>query len=122
MWDGWETKRRRGEGNDWAVIRLAGRGTVSKVEIDTTYFKGNAPGSAQVEGIDAPDASLDDLRSADWETLLPETPLQPHRRHRFSELAMAGTLTHLRLDIYPDGGVARFRAHGTSDAPWISLT
>ena len=122
MWDGWETKRRRGEGNDWAVIRLAGRGTVSRVEIDTTHFKGNAPGSAQVEGIDAPDASLDDLRVADWATLLPEAPLQPDLRHRFSKLAVAGPFTHLRLDIYPDGGVARFRAHGTSDAPWISLT
>ena len=120
MWDGWETKRRRGPGNDWAVIRLAGRGEISRLEIDTTHFKGNAPGSAQVEAIAAPTASLGDLRFAEWAPVLPETPLEPHRRHKFVDLDSIGAVTHLRLNIHPDGGIARFRAFGTSDTPWTS--
>ena len=121
MWDGWETRRRRGAGNDWAVIRLAGRGEVSRLELDTTHFRGNAPGSVDVEAIDAPGARIGDLRFAQWSTLLSQTPVEPNSRHRWSDLAEAGPATHLRLNIHPDGGVARFRAHGRSDEPWISL-
>jgi allantoicase len=123
MWDGWETKRRRGPGNDWAVIRLAGRGDIASLEVDTTHFKGNAPGSTLVEAIDAsPDVSLGDLRFASWATLLPETPLTPDKRHRFDDLEPVGPATHLRVNIHPDGGLARFRAFGTSDTPWTSRT
>jgi allantoicase len=123
MWDGWETKRRRGPGNDWAVIRLAGRGNIARLEVDTTHFRGNAPGSTHVEAIDAsPGVSLGDLRFAAWATLLPETPLTPDKRHRFNVLEPAGPATHLRVNIHPDGGLARFRAFGTSGTPWTSLT
>jgi allantoicase len=123
MWDGWETKRRRGPGNDWAVIRLAGRGDIASLEVDTTHFKGNAPGSTHVEAIDAsPGVSLGDLRFASWATLLPETPLTPDKRHRFDDLEPVGPATHLRVNIHPDGGLARFRAFGTSDTPWTSRT
>lgn len=119
-WDGWQTKRRRGTGNDWAVIRLAGTGSVTRLEVDTTHFKGNAPASVQVEAIAAPNATIGDLRFAEWSILLPDTPVQPDRRQRFDTLEDTGAVTHLRLNLHPDGGLARFRAFGTSDTPWTS--
>jgi allantoicase len=122
MSDGWETRRRRGPGNDWAVIRLAGLGEVRRLEIDTTYFRGNAPGSVQVEAITAAGASLGDLRFAEWRTLLPEQPVRPDAKKRFNDLEPVGAATHLRVNIHPDGGLARFRAYGTSDTPWTSLS
>ena len=121
MWDGWETRRRRGAGNDWAVVRLAGRGVVERIEVDTTHFKGNAPASVDVEAIDAATAGIGDLRFAAWSPLLGEQPVDPHSRHRWADLADTGPVTHLRLNIYPDGGVARFRAFGHSDSPWTSI-
>ena len=110
MADGWETRRRRGAGNDWAIIRLAAPGTIEQLEIDTTHFKGNAPGSCTVEGVMAPGARLDGLGG--WRMLL-GSQLQPHRRHLFAdELRRIGAVSHLRLSVFPDGGVARLRAHG----------
>jgi allantoicase len=117
MGDGWETKRRRGPGHDWTIVRLAARGALHRVELDTDHFKGNAPGSCMLETCDAPgvpDAEVASLvvRADAWRVLLPETPLQPHARHRFAELAHASPATHARLNIYPDGGVARLRLYG----------
>jgi allantoicase len=110
MADGWETRRRRGPGHDWAIIRLAAAGTIERLEIDTTHFKGNAPGRCTVEGVHAPGTAAD--RLAGWRMLL-GSPLQPHTRHVFDdELRRPGPLTHLRLSVFPDGGVARLRAHG----------
>lgn len=108
MGDGWETRRRRGPGNDWCVIRLGARGAVRRAVVDTTHYKGNAPGSCTLEGCFDPEAQ--GAPSGDgWRTLLEQTPLQPHTVHRFDELADAGELTHVRLSIYPDGGIARIR-------------
>jgi len=110
MADGWETRRRRGPGNDWAIIRLAAAGTIERLEIDTTHFKGNAPGRCTVEGVHAPGVAADQL--AGWRMLV-GSPLQPHTRHLFDdELRRIGAVTHLRLSVFPDGGVARLRAHG----------
>jgi allantoicase len=111
MADGWETRRRRGPGNDWAIVRLAAAGTIEQLEIDTSHFKGNAPALATVEAAHAPGARADDIDS--WRTLLAQTPLQPHTRHRFDhQLRRLGDVTHLRLSVYPCGGVARLRAWG----------
>ena len=110
MADGWETRRRRGPGNDWAIIRLAAAGTIERLEIDTTHFKGNAPGRCTVEGVHAPGTAASEL--AGWRMLL-GSPLLPHTRHVFDdELRRVGPVTHLRLSVFPDGGVARLRAHG----------
>jgi allantoicase len=110
MADGWETRRRRGPGNDWAIVRLAAAGTVERIEIDTTHFKGNAPGRATVEGVHAPGVAADQLTG--WRMLL-GSPLQAHTRHVFDdELRRTGPVTHLRLSVFPDGGVARLRAWG----------
>jgi allantoicase len=114
MGDGWETQRRRGPGYDWAIVRLGAAGLVTRVEIDTNHFKGNYPDSASVEGCFASGDSAAALGSADWVELLPQTKLLPHHRHIFSrELRRTGPLSHVRLNIYPDGGVSRFRVYGT---------
>jgi allantoicase len=117
MGDGWETKRRRGEGHDWTIVRLAARGSLHRVEIDTDHFKGNAPGSAMLETIDAPGATAESLTdpAREWRQLLPQTPLQPNARHKFVELAHWAPATHARLNIYPDGGIARLRLFGRTE-------
>lgn len=110
MGDGWETKRRRGPGHDWAVIRLARRGALERIELDTDHYKGNAPGAAMLEACDA--AAGFKPESASWKQILPETPLNPHARHQWAVRPIPAT--HVRLNIYPDGGVARLRLFGRS--------
>ncbi|OLT15506.1 allantoicase [Pseudonocardia sp. CNS-139] len=102
MGEGWETARRRDEGNDWVEVALAGESVVAVAEIDTTYFLHNAPGWATLRG-----------RNGDggWFELLPRTALLPDTRHRFP-LGTPPPTTHVRLDIHPDGGTARLRMHG----------
>jgi allantoicase len=111
MGDGWETKRRRGPGHDWSIVRLGRRGVIDRVEVDTDHFKGNAPGSAMIECCDAGDGRDVGLASATWCVAVAETPLQPHARHRFDTLSTPAA-THVRLNIYPDGGIARLRVFG----------
>ncbi|HKB12945.1 MAG TPA: hypothetical protein VKD69_19915, partial [Vicinamibacterales bacterium] len=104
MGDGWETRRRRGPGHDWTIVRLGAAGTIRRVVVDTRHFKGNAPGACSI------DVSHDEQ---DWIELLPKTPLQPHTRHLFEdELWSIDAVTHARLNIFPDGGVARLRLFG----------
>ncbi len=120
MGDGWETKRRRGPGHDWTVIRLGLAGVLSRVEIDTAHFKGNYPDAASIEtavmkqegkGVSADVASR---AIAQWATVLPQTKLQPDHLHVYdTQLAPDVTASHVRLSIYPDGGVSRFRVFGT---------
>lgn len=108
MGDGWETRRRRGPGHDWTIIQLARRGTVHRIELDTDHFKGNAPGQCMLEFTDAPGTL--DAENAKWNSLLPETPVEPHARLSWD--VSSGAATHVRLNIYPDGGVARLRLMG----------
>jgi allantoicase len=115
MGDGWETQRRRGPGHDWSIVRLAAPGALHRVEIDTDHFKGNAPDRMTLEGIHLPDGSADALAdpAAPWFPLLGETRLQPHARFRFEDLAPHDRVSHVRLSIFPDGGIARMRVYGT---------
>jgi allantoicase len=114
MHDGWETKRRRGPGHDWAIVELGTAGLVERFVVDTTHFKGNAPGSCSIDGCHAPgvDPAGNVPTDAVWRPLLAQTPLAPHRRHELEALKPLGDTTHVRLNIYPDGGVSRFRAYG----------
>ncbi|GAB2821843.1 allantoicase [Lentzea nigeriaca] len=105
MGEGWETARRRDDGNDWVSVRLAAPGVVQLVELDTSHFKGNAPGWASVSGCD------ERKDPETWFDVLPRTRLQPDTRHRF--VVDAVEATQVRLDIYPDGGMARLRVVGT---------
>jgi allantoicase len=118
MSDGWETRRRRGPGHDWAIVRLGAPGIVRKVEIDTNHYKGNYPESASIHGCFAPGASVEALSTASWVELLPRTKLRAHHRHLFSrQLRHARPLSHVRLSIFPDGGISRLRIHGTVATP-----
>lgn len=115
MHDGWETRRHRGAGGDWVVLRLGHRGRIERVEVDTRHFKGNYPGSCSLEGCDAPtyprfDAPGDEV---EWEEILPVTDLGPDAVHAFEEeVRAAAPVTHVRFHIYPDGGVSRLRLRG----------
>lgn len=111
MGEGWETARRRDDGNDWVEFRLAGPGVVRLVELDTSHFVGNAPGWACVRGWDAREGGRPD-DPASWTPLLDRTRLQPDTTHRFRVPAGPET-THARLDVYPDGGMARVRMFGS---------
>jgi len=116
MGDGWETRRRRGPGHDWVIIRLGAAGHIRRLEIDTTHFKGNYPDQCSVEGGLFPEGTRDFPEESDaaWTVLLPKTPLQAHHQHIFEDvLPEAGPYTHVRLTIFPDGGIARLRVFGT---------
>ncbi len=119
MGDGWETKRRRGPGHDWAVLRLGHRGLIEQIEVDTNHFKGNYPESCSLEGCDlSGEAAATDWEAADlpWVEILPRTPLEGHKQHRFGqEIASGGPFTHVRLNMYPDGGISRLRLLGRLD-------
>jgi allantoicase len=115
MWDGWETRRRRGPGHDWVVVRLGRRCRIERLEIDTRHFKGNYPESARVESIDATGASAGALLTdgASWRELVPQTPLRADVAHVFVAPDLTPTVaSHVRLSIFPDGGVARLRVWG----------
>lgn len=118
MGGGWESRRRRGPGHDWIVVRLGEPGSVELFEVDTNHFKGNYPAQCSIEGIDAPDAKLTELvdPSTSWRTLLPHTALEAHTRHFVRDaVADHGRVSHVRLSIYPDGGVSRLRVFGRRD-------
>jgi allantoicase len=115
MGGGWETRRRRGPGSDWIVVRLGAVGTIGMLELDTHHFKGNYPEAASVEGIHRADARLTELvdPALAWSPILQRTKLQAHHRHFFrDELVDRGPFSHVRLRIFPDGGVSRLRVYG----------
>jgi len=110
MSDGWESQRRRGPGHDWCIVKLGTKGTITRAVVDTSHFKGNYPESCSLEAGVCGDGSLD---SIEWRALLPMSRLQAHTRHSFvNELIDAGEVTHVRFNIYPDGGVSRLRLYG----------
>jgi len=116
MSDGWETKRRRGPGHDWAVIKLGAPGQIHQVEVDTSHFKGNFPESCSLEAFNAEGIGSENLTklSVPWKNALERTKLQAHTRHQFDrELIDTGVVSHLRFNIFPDGGVSRLRVFGT---------
>ena len=115
MSDGWETKRRRGPGHDWSIIKLGAPGQISHLEVDTAFFKGNFPESCSLEAINAASSSDESVSGAEvpWKTILPRTKLLAHTRHFFeAELEDPGTVSHVRFNIFPDGGVSRLRVYG----------
>jgi allantoicase len=115
MHDGWETKRRRGPGHDWAIVRLGAKGNLRRIIVDTSHFKGNSPGKCWVEACTS-DAVIPPADAA-WRMILPETPLLAHTAHDFvQQIVDAGEATHVRLNIHPDGGIARFRVFGVQSA------
>jgi allantoicase len=115
MGDGWETRRRREPGNDWCLIALACPGTVEAIEVDTAHFKGNYPARCSLQAAFVPDAAAQTLSSHahSWPELLTEQPLQMDKQHYFrQEIQTLGPISHVRFNIFPDGGVSRLRLRG----------
>jgi len=120
MGGGWETRRRRGPGYDWILVKLGARGAPAVVEVDTRHFKGNFPDRCSLEAIDAPaGARITELVGSDaWRPLVPEAKLRADARHFFTVADVGSktpSVTHVRLNIFPDGGVARLRLWGRRD-------
>jgi allantoicase len=114
--DGWETRRRRGEGNDWCVLKLGVAGVVKGVEIDTSHFTGNYPPAASLQGALGADIPQDESA---WFPLIATTPLGPDRRH-YLEVSERAEINWLRLQIFPDGGIARLRVYGIARPSWTA--
>ena len=115
MGHGWETRRSRPPGEDWIVVQLGRAGRIERVDVDTNHFKGNYPDRCAIETIHWPGATPEALvRSPDWVTIVPNAKLQAHTVHPFTPTD-AGPWIHVRLRIYPDGGVSRLRVYGTAD-------
>ena len=112
MGDGWETKRNRTPGNvDWVVLQLGHQGLIDSVLVDTCHFKGNYPDRCSLEGCNI--AAGQDWEAATWTEFLPQVKLQADHEHNFkSELTAHGPFTHVRMKIYPDGGISRLRLFG----------
>jgi allantoicase len=115
MGDGWETRRRREPGNDWAIIALGHRGRIRRIEVDTAHFKGNYPDRCSIQAADVEGGTEESLvtQAMFWPLLLAEQKLEMDRIHGFeAEIADIGPVTHLRFNIIPDGGVSRLRLWG----------
>ncbi len=109
--DGWETRRKRGTGHDWCLVKLGRRGIVRGVDVDTSHFTGNYAPAVSIEATVSDSDEVDALRAAAWTEILPSVSLGPSAHHLF-EIASDAAWTHLRVNIYPDGGIARLRVYG----------
>lgn len=112
--DGWESRRRRGPGHDWCIVRLARPGVVHGVDLDTSHFTGNFPPAASIEACDIDAAEPDD--GTEWVPLLPSVSLRGNSHH-YHAIEGARRTSHLRVNLYPDGGLARLRVYGTPAFP-----
>ncbi|CCM01502.1 uncharacterized protein FIBRA_03556 [Fibroporia radiculosa] len=124
MGDGWETKRSRKSGHkDWAIIKLGDAGHLSHVVIDTAHFKGNFPESCELHALTSDELVPQDAPEDRWSVILPRTKLGPHREHSFQlENVDDVTFTHVRITIYPDGGIKRIRVFGRRTGTAATLT
>jgi allantoicase len=112
--DGWETRRRRGPGHDYAIVRLGAAGVIRGVVVDTAHFTGNYPAACSVEACAAdgyPGPAELDGPQPGWTEIVPRSDLAPDAQNSFP-VTGGRRFTHVRLTIYPDGGVARLRVHG----------
>ena len=115
MGDGWETRRRREPGHDWAVLELGTFGTIEEVVVDTAHFKGNYPDRCSIQATRRAHGTPAEIaaQAESWPVLLPEVKLSADTVHTFrDELATLGPVRFVRLNIYPDGGVSRLRLNG----------
>lgn len=117
--DGWESRRKRTPGHDWCIIQLATSGKISGVDIDTNFFLGNHPPHASIEACNV--AGEFDHVKAEWKEILPKSPLQPGSQN-FYEITDSNIYTHLKLHIYPDGGVARLKVYGEVFRDWSKVS
>lgn len=124
--DGWESRRKRTPGHDWCVIALATSGRIHEVDIDTNHFLGNHPPFASLEAANIPGEVMADMPAEEynnlaWVEILPKVPLQPGSQNIFEIEDRQNIYTHLRLHIYPDGGVARLKVYGEVFKDWSKV-
>jgi len=120
--DGWESRRKRTPGHDWAILQLATSGKIRGFDIDTNFFLGNHPPHASIEAANLPDGyKISDWDSVAWKEILPKSHLDAGSQN-FYECESNEIFTHLRLHIYPDGGVARFRVYGEVFKNWDAVS
>jgi len=121
MGEGWETRRKRGPGFDWIIVKLAGAARIAKVEVDTHHFKGNFPDQCSLEAVNLSDDQMlacdfRDRQDIAWAEILPKVKLQAHYQHVYeTELnknALGQKYNYVKLNIYPDGGISRLRIYG----------
>jgi allantoicase len=113
--DGWETRRKRVTGHDWCVVRLGQTGVIKGVDLDTSHFTGNYPIAASIEGCHSLDLDLSDIGG--WSEILPATNLKGDSHH-YIPVTGDNAYSHVRLNIYPDGGIARLRVYGQPLRNW----
>lgn len=121
--DGWESRRKRTPGHDWCVVQLATGGKIEGIDIDTNHFLGNHPPFASLEAAyldDEPSVEAIENEQIEWVEILPKSPLNPGSQH-FFDIPSAQVWTHLRLHIYPDGGVARLKVYGEVAKDWAKV-
>jgi allantoicase len=120
--DGWESRRKRTPGHDWAIIQLATSGKITGFDIDTNFFLGNHPPHASIEAINLANAyGITDWESLAWKEILPKSHLDAGSQN-FYKCESNEIYTHLRLHIYPDGGVARLRVYGEVFKNWEAVS
>jgi allantoicase len=119
MGSGWETKRRRGPGHDWAIIRLGHPGTIKRIEVDTHFYKGNFPDTCELLGANLPGlgdtlSEAEIAASENWKPILGRKKLQADHIHHYGagDIADIGPVTHVRYGMFPDGGTMRLRLFG----------
>ena len=120
--DGWESRRKRIAGHDWAVVQLATPGKIAGFDIDTNFFLGNHPPHCSIEAINVNNAAaINNWEEVPWKEILPKSNLDAGSQN-FYESNNPGIFTHIRLHIYPDGGVARLRVYGEVFKNWDEVT
>ncbi|XP_012512401.1 PREDICTED: probable allantoicase [Propithecus coquereli] len=144
--DGWETRRKRKPGHDWCVIRLGIPGIVRGFDVDISYFEGNHPPRMSIQAANVEEdklpkipergvrtgaeatpeefAAVAELKSNDWNHLVPMTELKPGKpaeSHNYFLVNSPQRWTHIRLNIFPDGGIARLRVYGTGQKDWTAM-
>lgn len=118
--DGWESRRKRTPGHDWCIIQLATSGIIHGVDIDTNYFLGNHPPFASIDAAYISNAENPDFNKVEWTEILPQSPLQPGSQN-FYPIVNRNIYTHIRLNIFPDGGVARLKVYGEVYKDWSTV-
>ena len=118
--DGWESRRKRTAGHDWCIIQLASSGKIHGVDINTNHFLGNHPPHASIEAASITSTGSIGFDNEEWKEILPKSPLKPGSQN-FYDITDQSTYTHLRLNIYPDGGVARLKVYGEVVKDWSAV-
>jgi len=122
--DGWETRRRRTPGHDWCIVKLGLPGIIHSIVVDTAFFRGNYPSHCWIDGCGLPPGADPAAADVVWQSVLGRTELAGDTRNAFtipSSPPHERRVTHVRINIFPDGGVARLRVLGEALPDWTRI-